>query len=71
MAEAAGLFLALSTQWKWTGAGMAGAFRTGIDYVSIAPTAAGLEVKLTPGLFNDIRILEGEALKVWSARGHG
>ncbi|MBA2718524.1 MAG: DUF1799 domain-containing protein [Chloroflexi bacterium] len=68
MRDAVGLFMALQTQWKWIGAGMAGAFRSGIDYPAIAPTAAALDVKLTADLFNDIRLLERESLRVWNAR---
>lgn len=68
MRASVGLFMALGTQWKWIGAGMAGAFRSGLDYGVIAPTAAALEVALTSDVFNDIRVLERESLKVWSAR---
>lgn len=71
MKDAVGLFFALSTQWKWVGAGMAGAFRSGIDYNSIAPAALGLGLTMTPALFNDIRTLELAALDVWSKKHHG
>ncbi|MBA3668429.1 MAG: DUF1799 domain-containing protein [Sphingomonas sp.] len=68
MRAAVGMFMALGTQWKWIGAGMAGAFRSGLDYTAIGSTATALGVKLTPELFNDIRLLERESLRVWSAR---
>lgn len=70
MKDAVGLFFALSTQWKWIGAGLAGAFRNGIDYNAIAPTAAALGLTMTPALFNDIRTLELAALDAWS-KPHG
>jgi len=66
MVPAVGVFMSIATQWRWTGAGMAGAFRTGLDYSSIAPAAEALKVDLTPAVFNDIRVLEREALDVWS-----
>lgn len=71
MRDAVGLFFALQTQWLWTGAGAAGAFRTGINYVAVKPTADALNVNLTPAVFNDIRLLEGEALATWSKRQRG
>lgn len=68
MREAVALFFALSTQWRWTGAGMAGAFRTGLDYAVLEPTARAAGLVMTPGLFDDIRTLEREALTVWSRK---
>lgn len=68
MRDSVALFFALSTQWRWTGAGMAGLFRTGIDYNAIEPTSRATEITMTPALFDDIRTLEREALGVWSRR---
>lgn len=68
MADSVGLFFSLSTQWRWASAGMAGAFKTGLEYASIAPAALGLGVEVTPRVFNDLRLLEAEALKVWSRK---
>ena len=68
MADAVALFFALSTQWIWVAAGLAGAFRSGINYCAIAPTAEGLSIKLTPDVFSDIRVMELEALTTWSKK---
>lgn len=68
MADSVALFFAVSTQWRWTGAGMAGAFRTGLDYTILRPTAKNIRVKMTPTVFDDIRTLEREALSVWSRK---
>jgi hypothetical protein len=68
MQDAVALFFSMSTQWRWTGAGMAGAFRTGLDYGAIEPTARAAGLELTRSLFDDIRTLEREALAVWSRR---
>lgn len=68
MADAVALFFSMSTQWRWTGAGMAGAFRTGLDYGALEPTARAAQLEMTPTLFDDIRTLEREALSVWSRK---
>ena len=68
MHAAVALFFAMSTQWRWTGAGMAGAFRTGIDYGVLRETADSAGLKWTPRLFDDIRTLEREALATWSRK---
>lgn len=68
MKDAVALFFAMGTQWRWTSAGMAAVFRTGLDYGVLKDVAAGLDVTLTPSAFNDIRTLEQEALSYWSAR---
>jgi len=68
MRDAVGLFMALATQWRWAGAGLAGAFRLGLDYNAVEPTARMLRVELTPTVFNDLRVMETEALSVWSKR---
>lgn len=62
--DAAGLFLALGTQWRrcaTTGA------RTGLIYEAVAPTARMLEVKVGPTLLADLQAMEGEALAVLAA----
>ena len=58
-ARAARLFLALGTQWKM--AGMAG-IPTGIDYQAIEPAARLLGIELTAAVFDDLRMMEAEAL---------
>jgi isopentenyl phosphate kinase len=67
MAGSAAVFMAMGTQWNWTGAGFS-AFQTGLQYGVLPVVAAGLKVELTPSVFGDIRVMELEALKVWSAR---
>lgn len=68
MQDAVALFFSMSTQWRWTGAGMAGAFRTGLDYTALEATARAAGLEMTPGLFDDIRTLERECLSVWSRK---
>lgn len=68
MADPVGVFFAMGTQWRWTSAGLGGAFKTGLDYTAIAATASGLGVSVTPQLFNDLRLLEAEALSTWAKR---
>lgn len=54
------LFLALSTQWQH--AGMAGN-RVGLRYEAIRPTAAMAGIKIKPGMFEDLQVMEGAALQ--------
>lgn len=68
MKDAVALFFIASTQWRWFGAGMAGAFRTGIDYPSLEAAARMAGIKMTSAVFDDIRTLEREALDVWSRK---
>lgn len=68
MMDSVALFFAISTQWRWTGAGMAGLFRTGIDYNALEPTARMAAIEVTPQVFDDIRTLEREALAAWSRK---
>ncbi len=68
MADAVGLFFAMATQWRWTGSGMGGALRTGLDYTALGPAATALDLTVTPALFNDIRTLELAALDGWSLK---
>lgn len=60
-----GLFLALASQWRIH---PAAGVRMGIDYAAIPPTAAMMEVPMTPSLFNDIRAMESAALEAMAAR---
>lgn len=70
MLDSVAVFMAMSTQWNWVTPGMAGAFRVGLKYEVIAPTAAGLGITCPPRVFTDLRVMEDEALKVWDKR-HG
>jgi hypothetical protein len=68
MVPAVSLFFSMETQWRWTGAGMAGAFRTGLDY-SVLPVLAGaLDVPLLPQTLADLRSLERGAIEEWSRK---
>lgn len=64
------IFQAMATQWKATPVGLAGSVRTGLDYTSLEPVARslGLDYPLDPQTFADIRLMEAEALSVWSKR---
>lgn len=68
MKDSVAVFMAMGTQWRWTSAGMAGLFRTGLDYAALPVTADGLDVKMTSAVFSDIRTMEREALSYWSAK---
>ena len=68
MQDAVGLFFALATQWRWIGAGMGGAWRTGLDYQAVEATARNSGLKMTPAIFDDIRTLELEALSVFNRK---
>ena len=50
----------MSTQWR---IGMNGA--TGLDYVALEAVARFLRIKITPELFDGIRIMEDEALRIF------
>ncbi|HYD12737.1 MAG TPA: DUF1799 domain-containing protein [Allosphingosinicella sp.] len=67
-ADAVALFLSMESQWRWTGAGMAGAFRTGLDYSALPVVAEAIGVKPSPEIIADLRIMEGEAVAVWARR---
>lgn len=56
------LFLSLETQWRH--AGMVG-LRTGLDYSAVEPVARLLGIAADGDLLRDLRVLEGEALRVW------
>lgn len=68
MKDAVALFFAMSTQWRWASAGMAGTFRTGLDYGALSGTADLSGLTMTTQLFNDIRTLELAALDVWNRK---
>lgn len=52
------LFLALGTQWR--GSGLGGA---GLDYAAIPPTAAMMEIPMSPALFDKLQIMEATVRK--------
>jgi hypothetical protein len=66
MRDPLAVFLAMSTQWRWTSVGQAGVIRTGLDYSVLATVASSLDVQWSSALFNDIRLMEREALTAWS-----
>lgn len=63
MADAVALFFAMGTQWRVGPAGV-----TGLDYAALKPCADALEIKMTPATMCDVRELEAEALRAWSAK---
>lgn len=64
------IFMALGTQWKSTAAGMGASMRTGLDYSALEPVvrSLGIVYPLEPQVFSDLRLMEAEALSVWSKR---
>lgn len=68
MVAAVSLFFSMETQWRWTGAGMAGAFRTGLDYSALPIVAAAIDVRPDPQVLADLRVLEGEAVATWARK---
>jgi hypothetical protein len=68
MKESVGLFFAMDTQWLWTGVGMAGAIRTGLNYAALPTTATLSGVQMTDAIFSDIRTLERSALDTWNRK---
>lgn len=59
------LFNAMSTQWR---VGMGGA--AGLDYAVLPRVARWCSVRLTRQRFRDVATMEGEALRVMSARSN-
>lgn len=57
------LFIALATQWR---VGMNGA--TGLDYAAVPPVARGYGIRLTQSVWDGLRAMEGEALRVMNAK---
>jgi hypothetical protein len=68
MEGAVSLFFAMRTQWRWVGAGMAGAFRTGLDYSALPSVASIAKVEVTPRVLADLQALEGAAVEQWSRK---
>lgn len=66
-ADVVALFFALGTQWTRLIAPMTGAVvMTGLNY-SVVPVVAGmLEIGMTPGMFRDLRDMEGAALRAFT-----
>lgn len=64
-ADAVHLFFSLDTQWRRVGMSAA---RVGLDYSAIEATARMLDLSMSPALFRDLRLMEGEALKEFAKR---
>jgi Phage related hypothetical protein (DUF1799) len=63
-ADVVTLFLSLDTQWRWIGQPVTGALiRLGLDYSAVKSVAQAIQVKLTPALFADLRVMENAALQ--------
>jgi len=54
--------------WSWLSLGMAGFVRTHISRVELEASARSLGLEMTPAIFNDIRVMEEEALTYWSRK---
>lgn len=57
------LFSALQTQWR---VGMCGP--TGLDYAAMPVTAQGMQIDLTPDVFEQVRVMEAEALRLFAEK---
>jgi len=68
MIGAVSTFFGMESQWRWLGAGMAGAFRTGLDYSALPVVTETLQVDRTPQLLHDLRTMESEALAAMSKK---
>lgn len=68
MADAVALFFAMSTQWRWVGAGMGGLVRTGLDYAVLPAIAGAHSIDTTPEVLNDLKTLELAAVEEWGRR---
>jgi hypothetical protein len=68
MQPAVSVFFGMRTQWRWVGAGMAGAFRTGLDYGALSSVAAIAKVDVTPLVLADLQVLESAAVEQWSRK---
>ncbi len=66
------LFAALSTQWNYASAGLAGGGFTGLKYETVPIVASGLSILTTapdwPRIFSDLQTLEREALSEFAKR---
>ncbi|MBZ6377385.1 hypothetical protein B5C34_05200 [Pacificimonas flava] len=60
------LFLAMDTQWRWTGDGC----RTGLDYTALQAVAElnGLNLSGGPQFMAELRAMERAAIKVFQER---
>jgi len=54
--------------WDSLSLGMGGSIRTNINRVQLEASARLLDVKMTPDVFADIRILENETIRYWSSK---
>lgn len=63
--ESVDLFMALRTQWHFGGLG---GRAPGLDYQALAAAMEMMGVLDRPQAFRDIRVMEGEALKIWQER---
>lgn len=67
-ADSVALFFAMSTQWRWVGAGSGGMFRTGLDYTPMASVSAALGITISADVLNDLRIMESAAVEQWGKK---
>lgn len=62
-AEPFALFCSLGTQWRRCA--MTG-IRLGLDNVAIPPTAAMMDIAMTPAILHDLRVMEDAALAAFA-----
>jgi hypothetical protein len=69
LVEVVHVFSSLRSQWRTVSNGMAGVVFTGLDYTALEPTLRmlGLEPVNRPRLFEHLRTMEMEALRVMNA----
>lgn len=61
--ETVKVFLGMETQWR-----LDQGYPIGMDYAALPVVCRGLRRRLTPELFGDLRLMEGEALAALSKR---
>ncbi len=64
MQAAVTLFFSLGTQWRTAPTGGL----LGLEYQAIRPLAENLEIEWRPSIMMDLRMMEDEALQVFSER---
>ncbi len=65
--DAVTLFSALGTQWHWLVNAFTGErHRIALNYGVMHSVAVMIDIRLSPALFADIQLMEGEALKAFA-----
>jgi hypothetical protein len=61
--ETVKVFLAMETQWR-----LDQGYPIGMDYAALPVVCRGLRCRFTPDLFDDLQLMEGEALAALAER---